>query len=516
MTTSLSSRRRGILVATFTATTLLAAVACSGGSSSPSTSSAGGTRLALAILGAPPSFDLTQLDIGQSAYIWGSLYDTLLYTDNKGQIQPNAAETFKYSDDLKTLTLTLRKGMTFSSAAPVNAASVKASLERIRTTAGPNQAGLGSVESVEAPDDLTVVLKLKRPDAALLPNLAVADGAIGDPATMTQPNTATDPVGSGPYTLDKSSTVAGSAYTLKKRADYWNASAYPFQTVRIRVMTDRAATTNALQAGELNAGSVDWTQVPAMKSKGLTITPVKASTVASLVLADRAGTVLKPLADVRVRKAINMAFDRKKLTDTFLRGSGVPATQLFNPLGQAYDAALDKTYPYDVAGAKKLLADAGYPQGFSVTMPSFSNTSFLDPTIAQSLADIGIKVKWTTVPPQQSTAAITSKKYPMFFIVYGLDPDAVATTSYFGPDSSTNPFHSTDPGLTKLIDDADGATDPAKAGEAYKKINNFAVTNAWFAPIFQIGINWVTAKGVTYLGDGSSTRISIRAFGVSG
>ncbi|WP_106401499.1 ABC transporter substrate-binding protein [Actinocorallia populi] len=514
-TPSPSVRPRSRLLAAFAATALLATAACGGSDSS--SKSAGTQELALAIQGTPPSLEITQLNGGQSAYIWSALYDTLLYTDNQGRIQPNAAESHTYSEDRRTLTLKLRKGMTFSSGAPVDAAAVKASLERILRTPGPNQSAMAAVEAVEAPDAGTVVIELERPDGALLGNLSFLNGVIADPATMTGPAAAADPVGSGPYTLDKGATVTGSTYVLKKREDYWNAAAYPFETVKVRVMADRSAVTNALQAGELNAGSVDFTQLQPLKAKGMQITSVEATAVASLVLADRGGETAGPLGDLRVRKAINMAFDRAKLAETFLRGSGRPTAQVFSPKGGgAHDPQLDETYPHDIAAAKKLLAEAGHPDGFSVTMPSLAITKMFEPTIAQSLADIGVKVNWTPVPPQQQAAALSSKKYPMYFMIDGLAGDAASTVVFFTPRNQRNPFASTDPELAKLIDEANKAADPAAAAEAYRKVNKFAVDNAWFAPVFYIGSTWVTAEGVRYLGDGSSTYSQIRAFGTGG
>jgi peptide/nickel transport system substrate-binding protein len=162
------------------------------------------------------------------------------------------------------------------------------------------------------------------------------------------------------------------------------------------------------------------------------------------------------------------------------------------------------------------MADAGYAQGFEVRMPGFVTIKPFEPVIAQSLTAIGIKVTWESVPIQRQATALASGKYPMYFVIYGLDDDAVLTNIYFDPGTPTNPYESSDPALARLIGEANAAGDPAKAGAAYRKINEFAVRNAWFAPVMGIGINWVTAKGITYLGDGSSTGLSVRTFGVAG
>ncbi|NUU24920.1 MAG: ABC transporter substrate-binding protein [Streptomycetaceae bacterium] len=508
-----TSRFRPHAPVALVASCLLSATAACGGATD--NSSADNRTLALSILGAPSSFEVTQLSDGQPAYIWNSVYDTLLYTDNKGQLQPNAAESWAYTDAGRTLTLKLRKGMTFSNGHAVNAAGVKASLDYVRTTPGTQQAHVASIDAVEAPDDATVVLRLKYADAALLPSLSMGSGAIADPATMKDQSAALNPVGSGPYVLDKAATVNGSTYVLKKRKDYWNAAAYPFESVKVKVMADRTAVVNALQAGELNAGTVETTQVDQVKSAGFDVTVVPANSLGILVIGDRDGKMVKPLGDVRVRQAINMAFDRQKMTAQFLRGAGQATEQAFNPKSPAYDPALNTTYPFDPAAAKKLLADAGYPDGFSVTMPSLAYTKPFEPTIGQALKDIGVNVTWEPVPAPDNAIALSSGKYAMYFTVDGLAAVARDAEKYFAPEGNRNPFRTTNPEITGLLLAASGEQDPVRAAEAFKKVNAYGVRNAWYAPVFCIGTSWVTKKGITYLGDGSSTLVTIRALGVS-
>lgn len=503
---------RHVLVATVTASALLMTAGCGGGSDQASSND---RTLALSVLGAPNSFAVADLADGQQAYVWNSVYDTLLYLDNKGRIQPNAAESWSYAEGGRTLTLKLHKGMSFSNGNAVNAAGVKASLDHVRTSPGTQQAFLGSIASIEAPDDLTVVLTLKTPDAALLTSLTMGAGAIADPATMKDPGAALNPVGSGPYVVDKGATVNGSIYVLKKRDGYWNSAAYPFETVKVKVIADRTASVNALQAGELNAGSVETSQVAQVKSAGFDVTLVPATSVGNLVMADRDGKMLKPLADVRVRQAINMAFDRQKIATQFLRGAGKATEQIANPQSPAHDPALDTTYPYDPTAAKRLMTEAGYPNGFSVKMPSLFFTKPFEPTVGQALKDIGIDVTWEPVPPQNSNLALSSGQYAMFFIADGLNSIPRDAANYFSPAGSRNPFHTTNAEISGLMEQASVEQDPAKASDAFKKINTFGVKNAWYAPLFYVGTSWVTKKGITYLGDGSSALCTVRAFGTS-
>src|SRR5215207_1118130 len=143
-------RARAIAAPTLTVVVAGFLAACTtGGEQTDEGGDAGGDRsLTIATTAAPPSFDPAQLDNGESAYIWGSIFDTLLTQDPTGKIVPNAAESWEYSDDALTLTLTLRDGMTFSTGDDVDADAVKATLDRAQATPGLRQAETSNFASV--------------------------------------------------------------------------------------------------------------------------------------------------------------------------------------------------------------------------------------------------------------------------------------------------------------------------------------------------------------------------------
>lgn len=213
--------------------------------------------LKIAAVSAPNSLDPAQLVDGQQMFVWTSVFDTLLAKDNNtGELIPNAATAWEYNDDGTALTLTIREGMTFSSGDPVDAHAVVATMQRTKDTPGIVQVKYSSVSDIEATDDQTVVVHFTEYDPQFLSNLALGTGAIGDPATLDEERTATDPIGSGPFILDIAKTVPGSSYVLTKRDDYWNADAIPFKSLTVTVLQDPTAAFNALQAGEINAASV--------------------------------------------------------------------------------------------------------------------------------------------------------------------------------------------------------------------------------------------------------------------
>ncbi|WP_029432093.1 ABC transporter substrate-binding protein [Blastococcus sp. URHD0036] len=519
-----SSRRRQLsrrLTAVLGASAVLATAACTGGSdSSGGSSSDGGTgasdaTIALSIQAQPASLDPSLLQEGQQGYIWGSIFDTLLYLDNDGQVQPNAAESWEYSEDLKTLTLTLREGMTFTTGDPVTAEAARATLERTRTTAGPLQSRLESVTSVEAPDDRTVVIGLDAPDAGLLIALATGAGVIGDPATFDAPETALDPVGSGAYELDDAATSVGSTYVLKRRDDYWNVDAYPFETVTVRVIADATAQFNALLGGQLDAGRINPDQEQQASGAGFTVSDLIPTASATLLLLDRDGAIVPAMADVRVRQAINLALDREGFSTALLQGNAQPTEQFFSPQGPAYVEDLAGTYDFDPDRARDLMAEAGYADGFSMTLPSTVFSTTFEPTVTQALGDIGIDVTWEPQPPQSNLASIQSGKYPAAFWFEGLDPAPRQVQGHYTTDATINPFHTDFSEIEGLLADAASTTDEDQQRDAYQQIGTIAVEEALDAPIAYVGTRWATADGVEYLQNGANVFSTIRAFGVS-
>lgn len=502
---------RRVIALVIGGTMLASLAACTAPSDETGTESA---ELTLGMGAIPPSLDPALLDLGQSTYVWGAIFDTLVYSDNEGQLQPNAAESWDYSDDARTLTFTLRDGMTFSNGDPVDSAAVKATLERTQATPGARAGDLVQVESIDAPDPLTVVLNLSSPAPALLTNLASGTGVIGHPATLDTERTALDPVGSGAYVLDTEASVTGSTYVLERRDDYWNVEAYPFETITVRVITDAQAQLNALQAGELDAGGLTADQVATVEAAGLTTTFVEAMAVASVLILDRNGDVQPALADVRVRQAINLAFDRAGYLQALLGGGGRVTNQFFNPYLGGYDPELDEYYDFDVEAARDLMAEAGYADGFSVTMPStFLSTTF-EPSITQSLADIGITVEWEPVPPQEVASSLFTKKYPMAFFIDGLSVPARELDNNYGPNGFLNPFQYADPELTALMDEVATTTDPEAADDLYQQISAYTVENALGAPLVYFGTYWATIDSVDYLPPGYAY-LSIRNFGLT-
>jgi peptide/nickel transport system substrate-binding protein len=478
----------------------LALTACSGGGGGATAqdgATGGGEQTLRLAQSAPPSnFTIGNWSGGESI-LFNSVYDTLLTLDTDGDILPGVAESWEYNEDRTQLTLKIRDGMTFTDGATLDAAAVVASLEAARKGASTS-ANLASVSSVEAVDDSTVLVTLSQPDAAIIPIFTSTVGAIGSPEVLTAESSKLEPVGSGPYVLDLDETTAGSKYVLTRNPDHWNVDAYPFERVEMSIIADPTAAQNALLGGQLDVLPSAGTQDVLAKFPESKFTNGENKPVAfgALWIVDRAGTVIPALGDVRVRQAINLAFDRESIAKN-LTGAGTgPTNQVFSPTGGAFRKDLLEETPFDVKRAQKLMADAGYADGFDVTMPSNIATTQFESNISQSLGEIGINVTWEPVPFQDMYPKVFAGNYAMFFTFNGFSgndaQDVKASLS-----GLFNPLGSTTPELEALRAAADAAPDEEQA-DAFAAVNKYLVDEAWNAPLVWSGGFFVASNDVKY------------------
>ncbi|GAA3100638.1 peptide/nickel transport system substrate-binding protein [Kribbella aluminosa] len=450
------------------------------------------------------SFDPTQLNIGNQMQYWSPVFDTLLTRDKDNRLQPWLATSWKYDAKRTTLSLTLKSGVKFTDGTPFDATAVKDNLTNLAAGTGQNSYMSRSIATYQIVGPAAINLKLKAPDPGLIDYLASVGGAMASPRSLHAKDVATTPVGCGPYVLDRAGTVAGSTYTYKRNPDYWNAAAFPYDKVVIKPMTDLTARLNALKAGQLNATLTDTNSLADAERSGLTVstTPVNWN---GLLLMDRDGKLVPALKDLRVRKAINYAFDREAILKNVSHGAGALTTQIFNAAGDGYDKSLDGIYDYDPAKAKQLLAEAGYGGGFSITMPESPGFAQYNPIIEQQLGAIGITVKWVKVPANAVIPEVLSGKYPVVFMTLGSQSAWQDIQKAVTRTSPWNPLKAGDPELDKLLaaaQNAPAATLPA----AMKAVSKWIVDNAWFDP-------WYRENSV-YLSD-AKTAVTMQAYNVA-
>lgn len=416
-----------------------------------------------------------------SAAYWIPLYDTLMKRTPTLELEPNLATEWGYSDDGSTLTLTIRDDVTFTDGTKLDAEVVKDNLIAFRDGGGSDSRFLATVSEVTAPDSTTVVMTLSSPSPNLLISLSGSAGAVFSEAGLDSDDKSAVPAGSGPYVLDDARTTVGSVYTYVRNEDYWDPESYPFDELVLRPMLDVAARTNALNSGEVDGAMLPSTRAAAAEAGGLHLA-TGISNWAGLHLVDRDGVVVPALADVRVRQAINMVFDREAIVKNIFSGYGEVNNQVFKAASDAYLPDEKSTYPFDVDGAKKLMAEAGYADGFAVTVPAITGShDSVMPIIKQQLGLIGITVTFEQLQFGDFLNGVLGKKYAMFYLTHPVMNPWYTIESEIAPDGLWNAFKSSDPELTKYVNQARSNDDAErKAGD--QAVAQYVLDNAWFAP----------------------------------
>ncbi|HEY8754439.1 MAG TPA: ABC transporter substrate-binding protein [Arthrobacter sp.] len=473
----------------------LALTACGGGASSGSGGAAAGpTSLTLGSVADLKSFDPIDAHIGHLMPIYQSAYDTLILRAPDGKLTPMLATKWEYNADNTVLTLSLRTDVTFSDGTKFDAAAAKANLDHFKDAKGTDAYQAASLKSVAVVDPATVAITLTAPDPAFTYYLTQAEGLVASPKAIGTDGIKTDPAGSGPYVLDTKNTVKGSQYVFTKRDGYWNKDLQKFDKITIKYLVDLTARTNALVSGQIDAALLDPKTGKQAEGSGLVLNKSQVDWQ-GILLYDRAGGINPELANVKVRQAINYAFDRKTILDQQLLGQGTVTDQVFGPESGAYVPALDNMYPYDPTKAKSLLAEAGYPNGFTLKIPTVAAFDAINAVFKQQLADVGITLVAESIPPANFVADMAAGKYAgATFQLYQGEP-WVAINQMISTTALYNPFKSATPELAAMIKDVQNGG--ANSSELAKKVNQYVTENAWFVPMFRLNQMYYSNKKFT-------------------
>ncbi len=411
-----------------------------------------------------------------------NVFETLTKINSDGTVSPLLAEKWEVSPDLKTYTFTLRKGVKFQNGEPFNAASVKFSFERAAGEKSTNKdkRTFASMESVAAIDEHTVVILNKELDPDFLFLMGQATAIVVEPKSVD--TNATKPVGTGPYKLDVWNK--GSSVALIKWDGYRNATAIKIRKVTFRFISDPAAQVAALLAGDIDLfPRVTPRSVPQFKNN---------TKFQVLVCGSRAKTILAinnkkgPLADVRVRRAIAAAIDRKAVIEGAGDGYGTPIGSHYVPGALGY---VDTTgiNPFNIDKAKALLAEAGIktPLELSLKLPPPPYARQGGEVIAAQLAKVGIIAKIENVEwAQWLSGTYTNKNYDLTIIshVEPFDLGNFAKKDYYwGYDSAA--FNT----LFDKIKNSPRTADRAKLlGDAQRMLANESVHAFLYQP------QWIT------------------------
>ena len=411
-----------------------------------------------------------------------NVFETLTKINSDGTVSPLLAEKWEVSPDLKTYTFMLRKGVKFQNGEPFNANAVRFSFERAGGDKSTNKdkRTFASMDRVAVIDDYTVVILNKSLDPDFLFLMGQATAIIVEPKSAD--SNATKPVGTGPFEL--SAWAKGSSVTLTKWGGYRNAAAIKMKKVTFRFISDPAAQVAALLAGDVDAfPRVTPRSVPQFKTNDKFQVVVSGS---------RAKTILainnkkKPLDDVRVRRAICAAIDRKAVIEGAADGYGAPIGSHYVPGGFGY---VDTTgiNPFNIDKARALLAEAGVktPLQLSLVLPPPPYARQGGEVIAAQLAKIGIVAKIENVEwAQWLSGTYTNKNYDLTIIshVEPFDLGNYAKAGYYWGYES--------PKFNELFDKIQNSPRPADRakllGDAQRMLANEAANGFLYQP------QWIT------------------------
>jgi peptide/nickel transport system substrate-binding protein len=352
------------------------------------------TSLRLGFTALPPAKGNPYNTTATTAYtFFTAIFDPLTQIDDKGVVHPwLAAEWMPLNET--TWHFKLRPNVTFSNGEPLNAAAVKTTFDFLLSPAAVAQTVARDIEFISAArviDDLTVEITTKTPNI-LLPRYLAGINIVAPKhfATLGIEGFAQDPVGTGPFKVE---TWGAERVVLEAFTSSWRAP--KVDRLEILALPDATSRIQALETKRVDvATNISTDEKPRLEAEGYRFHSRNPTRV--MVVAFEANREGSPFRDVRVRQAMNYAVDRQAIVDKLLSGLTRIASQPAAPTAVGYAPEL-KPYAYDPAKAKALLAEAGYPNGFSFMMevPSgqLANDAAVAQQVAVDLANVGVKVE---------------------------------------------------------------------------------------------------------------------------
>lgn len=427
------------------------------------------------------------------------------------RLVPALSRELNISPDGCVYTFNLRENVRFHDGTPFDAAAVVFNLERIIRQDAPhfsavaadyNRVAMRSVKEVRALDPLTVEIVLREPFAEFLRYMTQEDAPgsivfISPTALKKYGNEgiADHAPGTGPFRFaERFSVPFGSGVEIVRNDDYWNGPPY-LDGIRFTPISD-ADRTQALIDGEVDfIYGPETTRLNELRAKGFIVSEGAVPYLWYFIFNTRD----KPFSDKRVRQAVMFAFDRQRLSDEIFAGATSVMTGILPPASPSYEASFPELYPYDPARAKALLAEAGYPDGFKVTViTAASGSAQLAPiniceSLARDLAKVGIEVKierrddwgsycdeWRLGIPK--SAGLSEMSWGMSCDVW---IEQVAHSRYLSPGGFNVGYYNR-PEFDRLLDSARTEMAERRRTELYREAHRLIMEDAALLPVVTI------------------------------
>lgn len=416
------------------------------------------------------------------------------------------AYRWEKSADSKVWTFYLRQGIKFHNGAELTADDVKFSLDRVMGTGSVSSMAAAfrtTIESIEVPDKYTIVFRLKVPTFTLpydLSPMVGNEGAVVPKAYIEEKGAkyfATHPIGSGAYKFVEQ--VTGDHMTYEAVDWHWAIGAPKYKTIQFKIVPENSTREALLQRGEADIIAVSRLNAATMASKGFNIFETPGDAIATMAPHQQWET--GPLNDKNVRLALALAIDRKQILDSLLGGRGrLTGNYIAGKWAIGYKPL--EPYPYDVARAKQLLADAGYQNGFTVNLYAFVQIPESDDiaqTVAAYWSKIGVQAKINKVDSGTMRKMRADKTLPNPSIVGPINLGQRVITSSITRDlqhSKGGLTATADPKLDSIIDAMSATADEGKFADLVQQVSQYIYDNAIHIVLFEVNTTYATSSKI--------------------
>lgn len=462
-------------------------------------------------------------DLGNDVSTAENMFDSLIRFDAKLQIQPALAVSWKLIDPL-TWEIALRQNVKFHDGTAFTAADVAFSLKRARNvpnSPGPLSSFVRSVQETEIVDRQTIRIHTITPTPLLMDmigRIPIIPAALGPQVTTEDFNAGRAMIGTGAYRFK--SYLPGDRVVMEAFPDYWGGKP-DFGVVTLRFLANPAARSAALLSGSVDAiEQIPPSDIGVFQNRpDVALFSAVSTRVVYLAmdqgrddspfLTDRDGKPLptNPLKDRRVRLALSKMINRAAIAERVLAGAGEPAGQIVPDGMGGHDPAL-KAMALDTEGARKLLTEAGYPDGFGLTIHGsnnrFPNDSQLTQALGQMFTRGGLKVNAVEVMPYNVYApAATQRKFSVFLFSYGSVSSSslngltgvLATFDAAAGTGSLNRARYTNKQFDAVLAIASAEFDAAKRNRLLAEATRLAVDDGAILPLYWQKLFWAARKG---------------------
>lgn len=439
-----------------------------------------------------------------------SYYEGLFTFDRELKVQPLLATGYEVSDDGLQYTFTLREGVKFQDGTDFDANAVKVNLERVldRSNGLARYNQFNRIDKVEVVDAHTVRITLKEPFSPFINSLAHPSAMMISPTALEKwgKDITFHPTGTGPFEFVE--WDPGTHLTVKKNPNYWQEGLPKVDQLTFRTVTDNGTRAAVVQTGEVQAAyPLPYEQAELLK-KNKKIDVLDAPSI--IIRYISMNMLHKPFDDVRVRQAVNYAINKEALAKVGFAGYAFPSTGVV-PQGVAFAKKMDP-WPYDVAKAKELLKEAGYPDGFSTELWSAYNdgtSAKVVQFLQQQLAQVGIKASVELLESGQRVQRVEQVK----------DPEAATIRMYYAgwsastgeadwalrpllvksawPPVFNNTAYYSNPKVDQDVNDALLTTDPAEQTRLYDETQELIWDDAPWAFLVTSNLLWAQSKNLS-------------------